>query len=97
MIVLPTNISLNLVIDGTLNDLWRYRINDSTWTWMGGSSIINQQGVYGDIGIASSENVPGSRWGAVGWYDSLREEFWLFGGVAGSFPQSSACVYQPEY
>ena len=63
-----------------LNDLWRYRINDSTWTWISGSDSIDQPGVYGEKGNASSENVPGARYGAVGWYDSLRQEFWLFGG-----------------
>jgi len=65
---------------GLLNDLWRYRVNDSTWTWIAGSNTINQQGVYGEKGNASTTNIPGSRREAVGWYDSLRQEFWLFGG-----------------
>ena len=55
-------------------------MNDSTWTWMGGSNTTNQPGVYGKKGNASVENIPGARYGAVGWYDSSREEFWLFGG-----------------
>jgi len=55
-------------------------MNDSTWTWISGSNTTNQPGVYGEKGIASIENVPGGRYGAVGWYDSLKEEFWLFGG-----------------
>ena len=62
------------------NDLWRYRVNDSTWTWISGSNIPNQPGVYGEKGIPSVDNYPGARRYAVGWYDSLREEFWLFGG-----------------
>ena len=65
---------------GVLNDLWRYRVNDSTWTWMGGSNTTNQPGSYGTKGNASISNVPGSRYAATGWYDSLRQEFWLFGG-----------------
>jgi len=55
-------------------------MNDSTWTWMSGSNTINQPPVYGEKGISSPDNVPGSRDGAVTWYDSLRQEFWLFGG-----------------
>ena len=55
-------------------------MNDSTWTWISGSDSIDQPGVYGEKGNASSENVPGSRGGAVGWYDSLKQELWLFGG-----------------
>jgi len=56
-------------------------MNDSTWTWISGSNTPNERGVYGEKGNASIENVPGAREGAVGWYDDLREEFWLFGGV----------------
>jgi len=66
---------------GQLNDLWRYRINDSTWTWISGSNTTNQPGFYGEKGNASTDNYPGAHCCAVGWYDSLREEFWLFGGV----------------
>ena len=37
-------------------------------------------GIYGEKGISSSFNHPGARYGAVGWYDSVRQEYWLFGG-----------------
>ena len=63
------------------NDLWRYRINDSTWTWISGSNIADQQGVYGEKGNGSTDHYPGARWIALGWYDDLREEFWLLGGL----------------
>ena len=68
------------VILNSFNDLWRYRMNDSTWTWMSGSDTTDEPGVYGEKGVANSTNVPGARWGAVGWYDRSRQEFWLFGG-----------------
>ena len=55
-------------------------MNDKTWTWMSGSNSVNQSGVYGEKGNADIDNVPGARRDAVGWYDNLREEFWLFGG-----------------
>ena len=48
---------------------------------MSGSTVIYQLGVYGEKGIASVENVPGSRFGAVGWFDSSTQELWLFGGL----------------
>ena len=63
-----------------LNDLWRYRMNDSAWTWISGSNTANQPGVYGEKGIPSRDNYPGARYEAFGCYDSLRQEFWLFGG-----------------
>jgi len=65
-------------------------MNDSTWTWISGSNILNQPGVYGEKGIASTGNHPGARYGAVGWYDSLKEEFWLFGGSGYSNSTSGA-------
>jgi len=43
-------------IIGNLNDLWRYRVNDSTWTWIAGSNTANQLGMYGEKGIPNSAN-----------------------------------------
>ena len=63
---------------GPLNDMWKFQVNDSSWTWISGSD--HQRGAYGEKGNASSENIPGARYGAVGCYDSLSKEFWLFGG-----------------
>ena len=66
-------------------------MNDSTWTWMAGSHIINQPGVYGEKGNASTANIPGARYTAVGWYDSSTHELWLFGGQGiDSFTNSGA-------
>jgi len=53
---------------------------NNTWTWISGNNTINQPGVYGEKGISHPDSYPGARKGAVGWYDSLREELWLFGG-----------------
>lgn len=69
-----------LVILGNLNDLWLYRVNDNTWTWISGSDTVNQPGVYGEKGNASTDNTPGARRAAVGCYDSSKQEFWIFGG-----------------
>ena len=55
-------------------------MNDSTWTWISGSNTINQPGIYGEKGKVSIENIPGSRYGAFGWFDSFTQELWLFGG-----------------
>jgi len=63
---------------GYLNDLWKYTIATNQWTWMSGSNAINQTGVYGSLGLASSSNVPGARFGCVSWIDS--DVLYLFGG-----------------
>jgi len=61
---------------GALNDLWKYKVNEDKWIWISGSNTTEQEGVYdGD------NKVPGARFDAVGCYDSLRQEFWLFGGI----------------
>jgi N-acetylneuraminic acid mutarotase len=64
--------------DQYLNDLWKY--SSGEWTWMGGSNLANQKGVYGGLGMPSGSNIPGGRGNAVGWTDASGS-FWLFGGA----------------
>jgi hypothetical protein len=63
------------------NDLWRYQISDSTWTWISGGNTRYRLGIYGEKGKASLMNIPGVREDANIWYESTREEIWLFGGT----------------
>jgi N-acetylneuraminic acid mutarotase len=60
-----------------LNDLWKFSAGQ--WTWMGGSNLVRQSGTYGTEGTAATVNVPGARFGEVGWIDRSGN-FWLFGG-----------------
>ena len=62
-----------------LNDLWEFNPTTNLWAWMGGSSSINQPGVYGTLGNAAAGNIPGSRWGVSSWTDNSGN-LWLFGG-----------------
>ena len=52
---------------------------NSSWTWISGSNSINQNGIYGTQGIASSSNIPGGRYNSISWIDS-NNNLWLFGG-----------------
>jgi len=63
---------------GELNDLWEY--SNGEWTWVSGSNVGGQNGVYGTQGIGSATNVPGARYWATAWTDSSGN-FWLFGGA----------------
>ena len=63
---------------GSLNDLWKF--DGSNWTWVSGSSVVNQSGVYGSKGVAAAGNVPGSRSQAVSWIDSTGN-LWLSSGA----------------
>ena len=62
-----------------LNDLWKYNPVSGEWTWISGSDVTYQVGVYGTKGTASATNVPGSRSYAASWIDS-NGKLWLFGG-----------------
>jgi N-acetylneuraminic acid mutarotase len=50
------------------------------WTWVNGSNLIDQPGVYGTKGVPAASNVPGARFFAVSWTDS-GGNLWLFGGL----------------
>lgn len=63
----------------TSNDLWNYSVSTNEWTWIGGSVVNNQGGIYGSKTISSPINVPGSRFGSVSWKD-IYGNLWMFGG-----------------
>ena len=65
---------------GDYNDLWKYNPSANAWTWVSGSNVFGQAGVYGTQGTADPANVPGARTGAVAWVDSSGK-LWLFAGV----------------
>jgi hypothetical protein len=52
------------------------------WTWVSGSSTVNQAGIYGTQGVAAPGNTPGARSGAASWTDASGN-LWLFGGNYG--------------
>jgi N-acetylneuraminic acid mutarotase len=72
------------------NDLWKYSPTANLWTWVAGSSAVNELGVYGTAGTAAVSNSPGSRRVGCSWRDSLGR-FWLFGGEG--YGESGALGY----
>jgi N-acetylneuraminic acid mutarotase len=62
---------------GDLNDLWRY--DGTNWTWISGSNVIDQTGVYGTQGVPTAGNIPGTRNNSISWIDTSNN-LWLFGG-----------------
>jgi hypothetical protein len=60
-----------------LNDLWEF--NGTQWTFLSGSTTVDQKGVYGTLGTGAPGNHPGARLGHATWVDSSGV-FWLFGG-----------------
>ena len=62
---------------GRLNDLWKF--DGTHWTWVSGSDVVDQPGVYGTRGLADPANIPGARSNAISWVDNS-DTLWLFGG-----------------
>ncbi len=50
------------------------------WTWISGSDLMYQAGVYGTLGTPSANNFPGSRSNTSQWIDE-NGDLWLFGGL----------------
>ncbi len=64
----------------SFNDLWEYNIATNEWTWMKGSNIPLQPGIYGTQGVPNTNNTPGARAEcATTWTDNAGD-LWLFGG-----------------
>jgi len=53
------------------------------WTWMNGSNLPNQPGVYGTQGVFAAGNTPPAYYEACEWTDK-DGNFWLFGGLNNS-------------
>jgi len=70
-----------------LNDIWMFNPATGYWTWIGGSDIGNQPGVYGTKGVPSTSNIPGGRDSGVSWTDASGN-FSLFGGQTFAGPPS---------
>jgi Galactose oxidase, central domain len=69
-------------LGAVLNDLWKFNTTTKQWVWMSGggtTGIANQAGTYGTQTTAAAGNIPGSRWGAVGWVNPDGDLF-FFGG-----------------
>jgi Galactose oxidase, central domain len=71
---------------GFFNSLWEYMPSTATWTLKSGpgtavtlTDTTDANGVYGTQGVASMNNIPPARFGAVSWIDSSNN-FWLYGG-----------------
>ena len=67
---------------GLLGDLWVFNPSlgkNGEWTWMGGSTLNGQSGVYGTLGEPAATNNPGARGFSMTWTDN-NGRLWLFGG-----------------
>jgi hypothetical protein len=66
------------------NDLWRYHFGSGLWTWLSGSQTVNNYGVYGELGIENTTNMPGSRYRHTSVMQPHSNVLLLFGGIGSS-------------
>lgn len=66
-------------ISGALNDLWKYNVANNEWTWVKGTALTNQLGIYGTQSASTSTNIPGARTTHAGWIDAS-DDLYIFGG-----------------
>lgn len=66
-------------VNSHLNDLWKYTVATNQWTWMGGTQLGSQNGVYGTMGQAAATNIPGGIEFPCSWKDASGR-FYLFAG-----------------
>jgi hypothetical protein len=64
---------------GYLNDIWSFNKTSFQWTWVNGSKLVNQYGIYGVPGISNPANTPGGRYSTSTW-SKMDGTFWLLGG-----------------
>lgn len=77
-----------------LNDLWKFNPTTLQWTWMSGSTIPDQVGVYGALGVGAASNVPGAREASAALADDCNN-LWLFGGENSTDYLNDLWVYTP--
>ena len=67
-----------------LNDLWEFDPVANQWSWISGNQVTGpnggRAGIYGTLGAAGPESVPGARINAASWTDR-QGHLWLFGGI----------------
>eukprot|EP01122_Echinamoeba_exundans_P001795 TRINITY_DN11786_c0_g1_i1.p1 TRINITY_DN11786_c0_g1~~TRINITY_DN11786_c0_g1_i1.p1 ORF type:complete len:558 (+),score=66.75 TRINITY_DN11786_c0_g1_i1:27-1700(+) len=62
------------------SEIWRVNLNNFMWTWMGGSSSINQVRSFGTKSVPSASNYPGALEYGVAFFDTQTDQFWLHAG-----------------
>ncbi len=62
------------------NDMWVYDPATNQWTWMAGTNLTNQAGVYGTKGVFAPGNMPGAHMETDCAVTDSHGILWYFGG-----------------
>lgn len=73
---------ISIQVEGSLNDLWTYRTNSNTWTFMAGDIAPDSNGRADLRNIYSPSFTPRSRFSASIAFDPLKNVLYMFGGAS---------------
>jgi N-acetylneuraminic acid mutarotase len=79
------------VLIGPPNDVWKFNVSTTEWTWIKGDSLPVNFPVYGTKGQSNALNNPGGRYDYVAWTDSLGNMS-MFGGFGLSTRENSSTL-----
>jgi len=83
---------------GTWNDLWKYDSGINEWTWMAGSSIVGDPGLFVSYCNPDSVSSPGGRAEQRASVSDRCGKFWTFGGHSStSNPYSDLWLFDPDF
>lgn len=69
----------NAGTEGHLDDIWKYNTATNQWTYVQGSMLADQIGMYGTAGVSSPNVHPAGRMLPNMWKDT-NGDIWIFGG-----------------
>jgi hypothetical protein len=85
----------SVAVPNTFSDLWSYDPTSKQWTWVDGSTAMNDPtNNYGTKGVGDVNNLPPTRAGASGWTDN-NGLLWLLGGGNVNSPLGDLWTYNP--
>jgi hypothetical protein len=78
---------------GKVNDLWKYNITSNEWTWMSGSNVVGNHGIYFGKCVPCSNCYPYSRNESRSCWKDADDNLWVFGGAQNSGSFNDLWVY----
>lgn len=79
---------------GGMDDLWKFDLATSQWTWISGSNTGGITAIYGTKGTPAATNTPGDRIKSVTWTDT-GGNMWLFGGSISGGTKNDIWKFDP--